>query len=397
MNTEWKTPFAESLVKAWENAGVMYAIANGLETYPDGPVGRDLDVLVAPADLRRAVTVTLDYCRTQECDAVVQRLGWIYWIMIVAKTPEGIRSIQVDLFAHLQWEFSWILDGRHLEGRKRRGVFFTDPWSHVAKRLLINLLSAGPRVFEARSHYLKATDEELETFDLNIVRLAGRPFPELTDAVRARGLSQLASLAPKLRKSIRFQGLAAPGFLSRLRSAWQKQWAVNVWPRRAAPVIALNGRLDPYFKRLAGEFARRFQEAFVYCAIHVVSPMEEASPPSWLSWWKRELRGDRRRSALQVVNIYENHALGCALFAGVSRLSGWLVRTSPRPDLNLLLATCDGDREAGAHWQSRGVVDRVFNLTGDLSADLSALLEAVFDWHREKAAIQRARWDLGRL
>lgn len=409
MNGDWKTSLAEGLADAWNNAGVVHAVANGLDEYPEGPIGRDLDVLVAPGDLRRAVRITLDYCQGKECPAVIQRLGWIYWIIIVARTPAGIRSFQVDLFDHLQWELSWILDGRHLEGRKRRGVFYTDPWSHVAKRLLINLLSTGSRSFKSKPHYLKAADDEVATIDSNISRLAGRRFPAFVDAVRAGDLQQLAGMAADLRTAIRRQGWFSVGFEARLWSAWQKQWAVNLWPRRGAPVIALNGRPDDYFESLVTQFSRRFQASFVYCALRSESKPEvgvkgdtgrPAQVPGWWSWWKRELSGDRRRSALQVVNLYRNHAVGCALFHGSgkpSRSGEWRVRTAPRPDLNLVVVTDDSGRKAGEHWQFLGVVDRVIAVTGDLAADVSLLLDAVFDWHREKAAIQQRRWESGRL
>ena len=139
----WRTRLAEGLGAAWEESGMVYAVANGLEDYP-AEVGRDLDVLVVPEQLHRGVEQTLKLCEQAGHVAVVHRLGWIYWILIAGRTPEGIRSFQVDLFDHLQWEFSWLLDGRHLSGRARRGVFHVDAWSHFAKR-------AGRRACSARS------------------------------------------------------------------------------------------------------------------------------------------------------------------------------------------------------------------------------------------------------
>jgi hypothetical protein len=387
----WRDAVAEGLAEAWEGAGVRYAVTNGLEDYPE-KVGRDLDVVVAPEQLRQAVDVTLEYCARQGWTAVVNRLGWVYWVMISGKTDEGVKSIQVDLFDHLQWEFCWVLDGDHLEARQRHGAFWVDPWSHMAKRLLIHLLSTGGRIFQTKPHYLHAGEAELAALAEGLERITGRRWLELVEAVSRRDAAAVTAMAGDLRQAVRRRSFRAPGLGRRVWSAWQKQWAVNLRPRRGAPAIALHGREGGQADGIFTAFEAEFRRAYVYCGMSVV---DGCGVTSFARAWRQELRVLRRNSALQVAHLLRRQPLGRAIFSG-GPIPGWLKRI-PRADLEVVLAENEEDARAAEIFREAGLVDLVLRATADAEADAAAVMTAVNAWHAEKAARNALMWRRGRL
>lgn len=377
---------AKGLAEAWEAAGVRYAVANGLEEYPE-KVGRDLDVVVAPADLARAVTVTLEYCQTRGITAVLNRLGWVYWVMISRRTEQGVESLQVDLFDHLQWEFSWVLDGDHLDDRKRVGAFWVDPWSHMAKRLLIHLLSTGGKVFSKKPQYLEADATEREALAAGLPRITGRDWPELLAALERRDAAAVVAEAGALRKAVRCQSFRADNFGRRVWSAWQKQWAVNVRPRRGAPVIALHCRAGAHGAAVFAAFEAVFRRGYVYCGVKVI---DGAGSDGLVQAWREELQTLRRASALQVVHLLKNHVIGRALFSGAPPAG--LLRLHPSPDLSVVLAENADDARAAEAFCGPGLVDEVIRAGGDVETDTAAVMEAVAAWHEARAERNALMW-----
>lgn len=402
--SDWKTAAAEELARRWNEAGCVYAVANGVEEYP-ASVGRDLDVLAAPGDLGRMVDVILVAAEERGWTAVVQRLGWIYWIMLGAETAEGRKSFQVDLFDHLQWGFTWLLDGRHLDGRRQAGPFWVDAWSALAKRLLINVLSTGGRVLEVKPHYFAADEEQRACLGGNLRRLSGRDWPELERALAERDLPVFLRETAGLRKGLLRHALASGDrWWARMASAWQKQWAVNLWPRRGAPVIAVNGRPGGAYEAVLARFSERMRAEWVYCRQVEEEPAEGMTGKGawqWLRWfWVAEYRGVRRDSALQTVRVYRNHACGMFLFPEVNggrQLPAWLVAGVPQPDLRLVLADKLQSNDKLDSCRARGLVDAVVWLTGDVEHDVEGLARAVMEWHRQKAAKQKELWAKGRI
>ena len=115
--------------------------------------------------LQLALKLTVDHLERQGFTVLPYKLAWVYWVVAYRLTADGsIDSIQVDLFDHLQWAFTWIIDGPgDPYGVGSIGPFKADHWSPVAKRLVLNALSQNYQVFEKKPHYLETTQEERET------------------------------------------------------------------------------------------------------------------------------------------------------------------------------------------------------------------------------------------
>ena len=106
-----KIEVLEQLARTWNDEGLSYSVTNGLQGYPVD-IGRDLDICFHENHLQLALKLTVDYLERQGFTVLPYKLAWVYWVVAYRLTADGsIDSIQVDLFDHLQWAFTWIIDG----------------------------------------------------------------------------------------------------------------------------------------------------------------------------------------------------------------------------------------------------------------------------------------------
>jgi hypothetical protein len=125
----------ETIVKEWDNTGICFAIANGIEDYPQ-TLGRDLDVFISPKEIERALFLA---------GKILREGGWTF---VHPKTPYSIKQIyafkgshclQLDIFSRLSW---WLVPlVQKIGPRVKNGPFWVDPWVHFAKAILIKLLA----------------------------------------------------------------------------------------------------------------------------------------------------------------------------------------------------------------------------------------------------------------
>ena len=141
----------EKVAEKWSDSGIRWAVANGLEDYPDG-IGRDLDVLIEKGKLREAVQVVIDVLVPMNWIVLPNLQGWIWWVVAFRRREDGaIDSLQIDLFEHLQWAFTWVVADVAADAPlEERGPFFEDPGAAVAKRFLLNGLSSGIKTFKKK-------------------------------------------------------------------------------------------------------------------------------------------------------------------------------------------------------------------------------------------------------
>ena len=96
-------------------------MCNGLDDYPDG-IGRDLDIVLERKDLRPALARTVEHLRDAGYTPLPFKLGWLYWVVGLIERDGAVESVQVDLFDHLQWAFSWPVDGVGVSGDLEKRV-----------------------------------------------------------------------------------------------------------------------------------------------------------------------------------------------------------------------------------------------------------------------------------
>lgn len=294
----------EGVAKAWTEAGIVWAVANGLENYPDG-IGRDLDVVIGRGSLRNAVEVVIACLGNAGWVVVPNRQGWIWWVVAFRENEDGsLASLQVDLFEHLQWAFTWVVEGVGTEsGLIQRGPFFEDPGAGLAKRFLLHALSSGSKTFRKKPDYLVMSEPERAALPKVLQRVSGRAWPELINSVEDVDLPLLDRQLETFRKACYRHALRSHLRGRRFWSALQKQWVVNLASKQGAPVIEvcgsqklLNGKV---LETLRGEL-----ESLVFQKVQLVDESMDLG--------KRALR---RLSCLQVVLVFVGRHLPRGLTA----------------------------------------------------------------------------------
>ncbi|HAE19254.1 MAG TPA: hypothetical protein DCG41_08570 [Verrucomicrobiales bacterium] len=326
-----KIEVLEQLARTWNDEGLSYSVTNGLQGYPVD-IGRDLDICFHENHLQLALKLTVDYLERQGFTVLPYKLAWVYWVVAYRLTADGsIDSIQVDLFDHLQWAFTWIIDGPGDPYEAGSiGPFKADHWSPVAKRLVLNALSQNYRVFEKKPHYLETTQEERETLEVNFKKISGRDFGNLRAAISKRDIQGIKAEIPFFRKAVMRTSLLSWRKLGRrFHSAWLKQWCVNLNPRRTTPILTINGSEVERLKAWTEDLHQYLEKHLVFTCDEVGdAPLNISSLREWLRFVIRHCLRDRRRSALQVLQVYRNHPWENSRISGKPVMGLFLPRPS---------------------------------------------------------------------
>lgn len=298
MEVRKKIEVLENLARQWNEAGFSYAVANGLQGYPQ-TIGRDIDVVTSPEDLKKTLFRTIDFLKEEKFTVLPYKLGWPYWIVAFRREGNGILSVQVDLFDHLQWGFSWVVDGLGSESLvKFEGPFKIDAWSTIGKRIVLNGLSGNFETFEEKPWYLDSSSDERDSLSRNFERLSGDHSRALQKAIAKGDVTALRSKFKGFRKSVFRRSLTSwQKILPRLFNAWKKQYYFNWAPPRQGPILVL----DQVTPEVLAELSKRIAGILPY----VVKIRGEADFSSLgIDWSLKTIRKFRRSSALIEIQIF---------------------------------------------------------------------------------------------
>ena len=231
---------AEAIAESWNRHGIEYAVTHGLERYPDGPLGRDLDVLVSSNSRADAVRIA---------GAVCYRSGWAFSVArrefgrsIFAVRRQGrIEVLAIDLFSELRWG-PVVVVGRP-EPHARKGPFKIDPWASFVKRILFHLLVGKTRRLQERKGELALTSQERQAATRGLRRYLGAALGQsVLRAIDAGDPAALRELSGRVRKRILVLSFVGSPFRSAAAClSWLRSELCHLFPRRCAPVVALVG------------------------------------------------------------------------------------------------------------------------------------------------------------
>ncbi len=302
-----KISVLEGLAETWNEANVCYAVTNGLEGYPSS-IGRDLDVCVNRRELEKTRELTRNYLKKKGFSVLEFKHAWLYWIIGYRRTGERIDAVQIDLFDHLQWAFTWVVEVS-VGGTfgTRQGPFKVCAEASVAKRIILNLLAGNFSTFETKPHYLITTLEERKALGSVLRRIGGIHFPKVEKGIFDQDLNLLTSEVPQLRKKVVLRSVFNPRkILARFWCAWLKQWAINLFPRKKAPIIILTTDQQCDYSNLE-EFVK--QQTLFSCIVTDYSTLRnsEIGAVKYLKFLYRFQYQDRKISSAQVIQIYKKY------------------------------------------------------------------------------------------
>lgn len=202
---------AEAVASRWNDLGIPFVIAHGLEDYPL-KLGRDLDILMDPRHTHRAL---------HEARRTLRAIGWptavcpppLWGARLVALARDGARYEYLEF--HTAAELAWLalpMARADVAVTTRVGPFPINAWATFAKAVMLPLL--GGDTSRLTSIYLEKSWRWVETAaeivapltQLIGARLAG----ELVTTVVARDPQALLSLQPVIRRRCLLSMLTHP-------------------------------------------------------------------------------------------------------------------------------------------------------------------------------------------
>ena len=364
---------AEAIARAWKEHGLQYGIIHGLEEYPDGGLGRDLDVMIAADQLQRLQSVAVSVWKELGWAVCIHRKPWVWWMFGFKRIDGVLLALEIDLLWTLQWGPAII--ARSSRAGPARGPFRIDPWASFVKRILMQLLGGNTVRFRQRPNELFLSPMERDEVCSQLPSFVGKGLTkELLHSLAENDVQGLTALIPALRQRIVGRALTRRPLLSVAASlTWARDEVAQQVGIPCSPRIAIVGP-DGVGKSTVIEIVKRTAMrdlAYTNCVVRhwrpgVLPPLarllgrevkcsDAAVPPRRrpgrfhvvrlayyfvdfvLGSWK-----DRRASSLLELVVYDRCALDMAVDPvryGLrsSRGTRLLWRLIPKPDLVILL------------------------------------------------------------
>ena len=344
-----KLALLEAVAQRWNREGIPYAIAHGIEGYPNR-VGRDLDVLVGSRHGRRAIDLAQDVLEQSGLTVVRPPRLWGERLVAAALDPEP-DLLEVHALDAIAWRWG------SLTGQPAPsiyiGPFAVDPWVRFAKRVLMPALAGDQQKLSRELERHPIDELEAAAAKERLPALVGsRLAGAFQRAVQTRDDQAIVRLIP-------FARVAVKRYLwTRQPLAAIRQVAKGLWRRAAqpfalcGPVICIVGPPGSGKSALQDSICRGERFVFTRCvATRWIAP--RAAAATWTSHFvqiarylvrgaRTSLITDRLRSSRQQLVVYEGCALDLVVnprrfglrSAVVARLC-WQVL--PKPDLIILL------------------------------------------------------------
>lgn len=231
-----KVRLLEQIAQAWNDSGINYAVAHGLERYP-GKVGRDLDVFVRDNEEKALLNIAEEVLRENQLRIAYPPPLW--GARLVAVGRKGwFDMIEIHTMKRLSWRN--IVFAACPEASEQKGVFKIDPWASFVKRIFMPILSGDFSRFISRPKELELSDEELNIIKARLPLFCGQKLgDQLVKAVQSKDLQDFGRLRRDLERYLFWHNL---GKAHNLPETIHKVWRRFVKPfYPCAPIIAFVG------------------------------------------------------------------------------------------------------------------------------------------------------------
>jgi hypothetical protein len=247
----------EAVVDRWNRSSVNYAVANGLEGYPER-LGRDIDVVVDRRHLRGASAAVCSVFEQHGWRVVV--LNYREVVQHIGIGRDGNACLFIDLFPGLRWGPVWLVK----QPAEAAGVdgFRVDPWTSFVKRILLHVLVAPAAKFSGRPDRLHLSAQERSAASIRLPLLLGAELADrLRAAVEQQDVVELEALRPRLRKALIVGSFReAPLRAMRTTAQWAAMRVTFATARPVMPTLSIIGLDDVDRTPLLAEVARQARE-----------------------------------------------------------------------------------------------------------------------------------------
>ncbi|MCH7979823.1 MAG: hypothetical protein IH935_12720, partial [Acidobacteria bacterium] len=232
---------AELIAEAWNAAGINYAVLHGLEAYPSGPLGRDLDILVEASQRWQALQLAVSTWRGKGWSVCRHRKPWVWQLFAFRRHSAGISALEIDLKTDFRWGPRFLV--RVPQPAQWRGPFAVDPWASVVKQIILPVLSNRMERLQEQPSKLSRDPGEQAALHARLPRFVGKSLSEeLVAVLEKTDIEQLRRLAPSLRRAfLRRSLLGRPLECVRASLAWVRDEGAERMSLRCAPTFSVEG------------------------------------------------------------------------------------------------------------------------------------------------------------
>ena len=246
---------AEGIAEAWNAGGIAYAVAHGLEAYPER-LGRDLDVMMDQAHLPRAESIMRDAFRSEGWSAFKHVKPWATWVFGFKRLRDGFCSLEIDLVSRIQWGPATLVESGRSDAEV--GPFRVDSWAHLAKTTMMAVLGGASASASSRLRSEGVSEVEVRASELRLREFFGRrTSQQLMQLFKNQEYDNLREMESRLRRSLLFRSITHRPWTTACTSlSWIRDKLTQWYAQPCAPMIALVGpdgvgksstidRLDP--------------------------------------------------------------------------------------------------------------------------------------------------------
>ena len=225
------------IAEAWNRRGVRYAVAHGLEGYPDR-LGRDVDVLVQASHVGVAVSAAADALEAH--GLIVVHLHPIWGPRIVAVEPTSRAMLELHLITELNWRGAALITAPN--ATRSVGPIAVDPELSFAKRIIAPLLAGNTDKFDCKPDEFRFDEGEAVAASSLLARIMDADLGlALHRSIGAGDVAAAIAIAPAVRRSILLRGLTRTPLRFAARSLRSVTRKLSQPFAASAPTVALVG------------------------------------------------------------------------------------------------------------------------------------------------------------
>lgn len=361
MSTAIRAEAARLVFAAWDCASVKYALLHGVEM--DGEIGRDLDVLIAPGESRRVLSIAR--VTLERAGFIVAQPSSVWGARIVAARGEWETMIEFHTVPAVVWRN--VIFAKSGGNITRHSGIPLDPWASFAKCVLLPLLSNPEKKFAATAIKFRTYAGNTEMLRAQCSFFFGAEHAAALFSALNSGDIALCDI-PSIRRAAILRAAIRHPFLTLRYSAWQLLRRIIARFVPCAPIVAIVGPDGVGKSTLLAQIRSGSKSIFTDIVVRhwrpgvlpnlggkrtkstgSSAPRRHAGRWPWLRvfyyFWDYLLGHwlkDRDDTAHQRLVIYDRCALDMVvdpLRYGLSsqRAARWLSRLAPGPDAIILL------------------------------------------------------------
>lgn len=248
-----------AIAERWNAANISYGIINGYDD-STGMLGRDLDLLVCPADLQRSRDIALDVLRSSGWNVKFMCRPWAWWIFSFLDQPGGTIGFEIDLLPRLQSGLHCFQIGPSNETIPcERYGWSIDPRGTLIKTIVLQLVAGNYSKFPVvpRREALPIQQQKVLYRDSWLENLLA-PLFELPQ----EKIDRLPHIRRAIKSSLRgHRSNPGPSLASNICFALTRFIGLNLLPHPAAPRIILISDSPLLGSPFADDLARLMRQA----------------------------------------------------------------------------------------------------------------------------------------